>query len=246
MIAKVIMNNREFYSHVFAYFNPGFHECVVVYDDEKEKFEMINVYDTKPSLKRKVFIIDTNTETMIEKKFIKLSYKTSYKDCLGYDWILNNVELIKNIKDNKIVEDKFIKLAKELNSNIESDEWTLVKNEKDVKNLMTAAWEFHDSVIANVEYKMKETYDSSSKVSVLFKECWECEILLEFIGDVYIQFSVDDKNIPDILDSNILFNDGYIYWVDDYIEDVKEISEEHIYFRARSLKWKMINKKMDC
>ena len=39
------------------------------------------------------------------------------------------------------------------------------------------------------------------------------------------------------------FNDGYVYWVDDYIENVKDLSEEYIYFRGRSLKWKMINKK---
>ena len=60
-----------------------------------------------------------------------------------------------------------------------------------------------------------------------------------------IHFNLDDRNTTEILDSNILFDNGYIYWIDDYIEDVKNISEENIYFRARSLKWKMINKKDD-
>lgn len=45
------------------------------------------------------------------------------------------------------------------------------------------------------------------------------------------------------MDANILFDDGYVYWVDEFIENVNEISDDFIYFRGRSLKWKMINKK---
>ena len=32
---------REYYSYVFAKFYSGFHETVVVYDDENEKFELL-------------------------------------------------------------------------------------------------------------------------------------------------------------------------------------------------------------
>lgn len=73
MIAKVVTNGREYYSYVFAKFNPGFYETVIVFDDENEKFELLNVYDTKPSLKRKIFIIDTDMDGMVEKPEIKLS-----------------------------------------------------------------------------------------------------------------------------------------------------------------------------
>ena len=48
--------------------------------------------------------------------------------------------------------------------------------------------------------------------------------------------------MPDIMDSNILFHDGFVYWVDDCIESVDNITEDFIYFRARSLAWKMITK----
>ena len=106
---------------------------------------------------------------------------------------------------------------------------------------MTAAWGFHDSELNNISYKLMEIGEPSV-VQVLFIDCWECDILLEFKGDVLIHFNLDDRNTTEILDANILFNNGYIYWIDDYIEDVNNISEENIYFRARSLKWKMINK----
>jgi len=76
MLAKIVSDNREYYSHIFAKFSPGWYECVIVFDTENKRFELLNVYNTKPSLKRKVFIIDTDIADMVEKKEIKLSVET--------------------------------------------------------------------------------------------------------------------------------------------------------------------------
>lgn len=243
MIAKVVSKEREYYSYVFAKFNPGFYETVIVFDDENEKFELLNVYDTKPSLKRKIFIIDTDMDGMVEKPEIKISLISTLKNCFGYDWIIENIELIKDIKSKNSIDKKYIELAKEINKKIEVSEWKYVKNEKDAKDLLHAAWGFHDAELDNISYKLKETYNDPSVVQVLFTGCWECDILLEFQRDVLIHFNIDDNCSHEIMDSNILFNDGYVYWVDDYIEDIKELNDSYIYFRGRSLKWKMINKK---
>ncbi len=110
---------------------------------------------------------------------------------------------------------------------------------------MHAAWGFHDAILDNISYKVKEVYNDPSVVQVLFTGCWECDILLEFQRDVLIHFNTDDYNSYEIMDSNILFDDGYVYWVDDNIENVKEINNSYIYFRGRSLKWKMITKKIE-
>ena len=50
MLAKISSDNREYYSHIFAKFNPGWYECVIVFDTENKQFELLNVYNTKPSL----------------------------------------------------------------------------------------------------------------------------------------------------------------------------------------------------
>ena len=242
MIARVQYKGKAYYSYVFAKFNPGFYETVIVFDNENEKFELINVYDTKPSLKRKIFIIDTDMEGMIEKSEIKLSLINTLKNCFGYDWIIENIELIKDIKNANNIDKKYIELAKEINKKIEVSEWKYVKNEKDAKDLLHAAWGFHDAELDNISYKLKETYNDPSVVQVLFTGCWECDILLEFKKDVLIHFNFDDNTMPDIMDSNILFHDGFVYWVDDCIESVDNITEDFIYFRARSLAWKMITK----
>ena len=243
MIAKVVSKEREYYSYVFAKFNPGFYETIIVFDNENEKFELLNVYDTKPSLKRKIFIIDTDMDGMVEKPEIKLSLISTLKNCFGYEWIIENIELIKDIKSENNIDKKYIELAKEINKKIEVSEWKYVKNEKDAKDLLHAAWGFHDAELDNISYKLKETYNDPSVVQILFTGCWECDILLEFQRDVLIHFNIDDNCSHEIFDSNILFDNGYIYWVNDYIENVKDLSEEYIYFRGRSLKWKMINKK---
>lgn len=242
MIAKVVSGNREYYSHVFAMFNPGWHQCVVVFDSENEKFELLNVYKTMPYLKRKVFIIDTDKTDMIEQKEIKISVTTKYENCVGYSWILENHDLIKSIKARKTVDEKYIQLAVTLNNSIDTGEWKYVKSQKDAENLLSASWGFHDATLANISYKVKENYDEPSIVQVLFTGCWECDILLEFKKDVLVHFNVNDNNTFEILDSNIIFHDGFIYWVDDCIENVSDITEEYIYFRARSLAWKMVVK----
>ncbi|MBQ9715012.1 MAG: hypothetical protein IJV77_01230 [Clostridia bacterium] len=243
MIAKIVANDREYYSYIFAKFDPGFYETVIVFDDENEKFEFLNVYDVKPSLKRKVFVIDADVDGMVEKEAIKLSWVKSFKNCFGFGWILDNIDLITRIKEGKTIDSKFIGLAKKINNRLNISEWNYVKNEKDAQDLLHAAWGFHDAVLDNISYKLKETFDDPSVVQVLFTGCWECDILLEFKRDVLIHFNVDDMNSHEIFDSTILFDDGYIYWVDDNIENVKEIQDDYIYFRARSLRWKMITKK---
>ena len=152
MLAKIVSDNREYYSHILAKFSPGWYECVIVFDTENKRFELLNVYNTKPSLKRKVFIIDTDTADMVEKKEIKLSMVTTYKDCFGYSWLLDNCDLIKQIKDGKPVDEKYIKIAEEQNKNIDTGEWKRVKNLKDANNLLSAAWGFHDARIKNISY----------------------------------------------------------------------------------------------
>ena len=252
MVAKIVSKEREYYSRVFATFNPGWHQCVIVFDDENQMFELCEVYDRIPFLKRNVFITDTDQDKMIETEEIKLSWKTVCKNCLGYDWILNNPDLIRQIKERKDVDPKYVQMAREANRTIDKSEWHTVKKKKDADNLISAAWGFHDAILERISYQTKdpakEAYDAPSRVQVLFTACWNCDILLEFCGDVSIHFGVDDHTMPQIMDCNILFCDGFVYWIDDLgVASVTDITNEHTYFRARSLKWKMITKKdTDC
>lgn len=244
MIAKILTkDNREYYSYVFAKFNPGFYETVIVFDEEKDKFELLNVYEVNPYIIRKVFIIDTDTNDWVSKDSIKVSLLFKYKECSGYDWMINDIELIKAIIDGNQVEASYKIKAKELNNNIDKSEWRYVKNQKDAEDLLTAAWGFHDAYIKDIKYfDVEDTEEGTRKVQVLFGGCWSCEIILEFNRDVLIHFVSEDDADNCVYSSNIIFHDGFVYWVGEDVETFSDIEDYLTYFKARSLKWKMINK----
>ena len=245
MIAKILTkDNREYYSYVFAKFNPGFYETVIVFDEENDKFELLNVYEVNPYIIRKVFIIDADTKSWVSKDSIKVSLLSKYKECSGYDWMINDIELIKAIIDGKQVDNSYKVKAKKLNKNIDKSEWHYVKTQKDAEDLLTAAWGFHDAYVKDIKYfDAIDTEDGTRKVQVLFGGCWSCEIILEFNTDVLIHFVSEDDATNDFYSSNIIFHDGFIYWVGDDVKSVQDIADYFTYFKARFLKWKLINAK---
>ena len=240
MIAKVLTkSNREFCSHIFATFNSGWYTKVIVFDEKENKFKLVDMFNKHP-LKRKVFIIDTDCSDWIEKDEIKLSTFTKFKCCKGYEWIINNSKLINDIRKNNLIDNEIREKAKELNSSINKDDWHYIKDQKDIENLMTASFGFHDAYISDIKYLKKETYDGQTTVQVLFSNCWESEFLLEFEKDVIIHMVSNDDYDNEIFDSTVFFENGYIYWVDEEIKNASEIQENFTYFKARSLKWKCI------
>ena len=75
---------------------------------------------------------------------------------------------------------------------------------------------------------------------MLFGGCWNCEIMLEFNRDVLIHLVSKDDCCNYFCSSSIIFDNGFIYWVGEDIEAASDIEDYLTYFKARSLKWKMI------
>ena len=241
MIVKVLTkDNREYYSTVFAKINTGWNQQYIVFDDEK-KFDLVRVYELTPSIIRKVFIIDNDTSNWIFKDKITVSSNTEYEKCGGLDWIINDLELFDLIINGNKLDESILKKAKQLNNKIIKKEWHEIKTQKDIENLFSAAWGFHDSHVQDIKFTniIDNTYDPS-KVQVCFTSCWNCDIILEFESDVLIHYISNDQAYNEFFDANILFEDDYIYWIGENIKSLAELKDYHIYFRGRSLKWKMI------
>lgn len=153
-----------------------------------------------------------------------------------------NIYNTKTYFKKKVFINVYIDKAVNVNNLIDNSEWHYVKNQKDVEDLMAASWGFHDSYLADIKYLKKEFYNDPTKIQFLFTGCWECNILLEFERDVLMYFISDDENSGEILNSNIIFDNGFVYWGDECIKDISEITDEYTYIRGRSLKWKMITK----
>lgn len=54
------------------------------------------------------------------------------------------------------------------------------------------------------------------------------------------------KDTSEIMSSNVFFENGFTYWVDDCnIKSEKELNEDTNYFRARTLSWKQLTEYND-
>ncbi|MDE6401449.1 MAG: hypothetical protein K2L54_02430 [Clostridiales bacterium] len=144
---------------------------------------------------------------------------------------MNNPSLIKDIEHGKSVAEEYILRAVALNKTIISNEWTDVVTDSDAENLLAAALNFHDSTIKSISC-------AKDKITVVFENCWDSTVVLEFEGDIAMRYIDNDLN--PIFDSQIIFDDGYVFWVDDRIKSIADIKDDYIVFRGRNLRWKQI------
>lgn len=236
MIAKIVdENKREYYSAVFAICDNGWNTAVIVFDREKYRFSFVRMYRHPKNLVRGVFIVDCDEEGFVENRSVKINPFKTIHHVSGYPWLVDNRELFIKILKNKQVDESYKETADRINQGIVIEEWTLVKNEQDMKNLMSAAWGFHDGVIE----KIVENGDSDS-LEVVFSGCWGSRITLLFQSDVH--FSSDETESQEfIFGSNVFFENGFVYWVDDFdINSETELiaAKDIRYFKARTLSWK--------
>ncbi len=240
MICKILNDNKHTYTTVVLglIYDPinDFSTRVIVLDEHKENIIVKPMYQITPSIKRKVFIIDADTEGWQKKKvFFKGKILKKHRLVEGYEWILDS------LKDMKF-EEKAILQAKELDKQKDSLEWHYVNNESDIKSLMEAAWNFHDSYITKIQYLSKVASNdiTTSQLLVVFEGCWECSIELIFEDIALIHYPLDPQFSLELFEGTILLHNDYVYFVDDKITDVSEIEDCFICFKSRSLKWKMI------
>ena len=136
MLAKVLtQDNREYESIIFATFNSGWDQAVIVYDNYTNKLELVRIYEVEPSIIRKVFIIDADASDWVFKDKIKLISNVEYSKCGGYSWIIDDLELLQSIFDKKDIElgktlcEKVVFLER-----IDSKIYTNAINKKEIKD----------------------------------------------------------------------------------------------------------------
>lgn len=242
MIAIINGTDYYFYSYVFALLKNEARVLAVIFDATSDKFELTDVYESKYSLNRKVSIVDYDTDGLIEKSEITLASFTA-TECCGYDWLLNNTDLLIAIEQNAPVDKKYIRMARTLNSTIDLDKWHEIKNTDDIDELQNMAGGFHDSYLADVDY-IRADYESQSnaKIRVTFELYNNYDLILEFEGDISIHYEFcNGANY--IYLASVILGKNRCYWVegnDDY--RICDINEKSDYFAAKTLKWKIVPK----
>ena len=239
MIAKIVeKDKREYYSIVFAICYNGWDTAVIVFDNDKNKFSFVTMYRYTKGLTRSVFIIDGNEEDFVKNRVININLFKKIKNINGYDWLVDEAKVFADIVKGKEINEEYKKKAIQLNESIVLKEWTLVKNEQDIENLMSVAWGFHDGIIEKVIFNSE-----IDNLEVIFSGCWGSKITLSFQADPAVKVSFDKQFMQEIMSSSIFFENSFVYWVDDdAIGSVQQLEENKDiqYFRARALSWKQV------
>lgn len=161
------------------------------------------------------------------------------KNCAGYPWLINNVDLIKNIEKGKPINEEYIKFAINMNSTIDPDAWNEVNTQEDAEDMMNHVGGFHDWYLISIEAK-SDPYEGDLKSTVLLKFSSQAafDVLLEFDG-AFIKYNFCPANRI-YLSSTIV--DEYVYWVDGEEELTLKDIERYSYIQGNKLRWKFILK----
>lgn len=237
MIAKIAEDNkREYFSTVFALHNNGWHTAVIVFDNEKQQFAYVRMYPGNSYIIRKVFLIDCSKQDFLLNRSVKISPFRTLHNVEGYPWLLNDTKLFSDIVNGKDVDSRYKEIAIQRNASIHTCEWTLVQNKQAAENLQSTAWGFHDGIIESYRYDA-----DTDCVEVVFTGCWGSKITLRFQADPKVHIHLSDPIAYYVADSSIFFDNGYVYWTDDYSIDSEEklcSAADVNYFAARALYWK--------
>ena len=243
MYVRIKYQNKIYYSYVFAHFECDYMPQYVVYDPVDDKFDIVAYFSKKCDGHRQVGFMNENENDFVYKKELKLNMGLVNK-CAGYSWLIENVDLIKDIEEGKPISEEYVRIAKEMNSTIDPDAWNEVVTEEDAEDMMNHVGGFHDWYLVGMECK-SDPYDCfvDSKLQLRFTSQAAFDVLLEFEGGIYVKYGFYSSN--EIYLSSIVFNKEHKYWVDGEEELNFEDIEQYQYIQGNKLRWKFILKEKE-
>ena len=110
-----------------------------------------------------------------------------------------------------------------------------INSDNDIRDLAWASGGFHDAFIA-------EKKESEDALYILFDGTWGCKIQVWLEGEVSYDISGRDpeKWDPYWFGSTVAIEDGFVYLIDDEVDSVKELPQNACWFKARTMKYRVI------
>ena len=238
MYVRVEYKGKSYYSYVFAYFKYDYMDQYVVFDSIDNKFDIVSYFSLKSNGHRQIGFMNENEDNFVYVKELNLNMGLVEK-CAGYPWIIENVNLIKDIEEGNPIDIEYINIAKNMNLTINPDAWNEVETKEDAEDMMNHVGGFHDWYLVGIEAK-SDPYDCDfiSKVQLKFTSQAAFDVLVEFDG-AYIKYNFCSANR--IYLSTVIV-DEYVYWIDgEENVDLKYI-EDYQYIQGNKLRWKFILK----
>lgn len=245
MIAKVVLDDREFYSFVFAEFTANYRNYAVVFDSKNNEFLCVKFLQEKPFVRRIVFI-DLDKTNWIKGKNIKLNANCAKffnaefaKKVEGINWLLDAPNLLSDIIENKQIFEEYLQIASEINANINPDAWHIVKNKQDIEILMDFICGFHDKSLVGFSYFRMENYEDFTKIQMTFDTFCQSHFIMEFEENVSVVFDAPEAPITFFYAGSVLFDGEFFYWCDDDAQSVEDLKNLNV-VKGKRLKWKVV------
>jgi hypothetical protein len=245
MIAKIKYDDKEYLSYVFLEGLYNYRPRAIVFNTKEDKFEYLDKLKSDYSTERNYSIIIYFTKEMVYKKEIELPKYTLNK-CYGYHWLINNKELLDNIFLGKEVDEKYKEIARQMNSSINLDTWTEIKNQEDADDLLDITGGLHDCYMLESKIKFDPCAPELKFIVSIqnkYEHTDEYDILFDFSGEIET-----NKFCPTVLEriylTSILYDEeeGYVYWVNGNDELSLIDIPTHEYIKCRNFRWKLVEK----
>ena len=239
MYARIEYKGKAYYSYVFAYFKYDYMPHYVVYDPIDEKFDIVAYFSAKCDGHRQIGLMNEHEDGFVRKSSLTINMG-EINDCVGYPWLIEDVSVLKAIELSEKVDEKYLKLAEEMNAGIDPDRWNEITNEDEAEDMMNHTGGFHDWYLISITAKSNPySCEEEATVQLKFNSQAAFDAILEFEGCICIDFGFGTYNM--IYSSSVIFKDDMVYWVNsDEIDfdDIKNYSN----VGAKKLRWKFVVK----
>lgn len=147
MLAVIKNGEEQYISYILAISNNNrfMEDEIIVFDKTYSYLKKMSLYSSireKNSSARKL-IMQASIISYEDEEFIKGKWS-------GYEFIINNKELMKQLLSDKLVNINSIKGIEKYAINPIIPEWFKINNDKDIKNLMYVSSKFNDATLEEV------------------------------------------------------------------------------------------------
>ncbi len=225
MIARIKTANGVVYDTVvFAVINDRHNSQFLCFDETLKALRWISYYRKISLMKSKLqlIVIEATQDGWITEGKTK-----------GYDWILSDKRYLKMIQNHGPLPDQIMARCKALQDAVSLPEWREITDEKSVNDFLSATGLCHDGCILAIE--------SEGDFTTVSMEIWG--------GTVHVRLEnaklspnciVGYGNIGEILDSSVFFENGRVYWTNEYcINSTDQFLEELCHFSGTRMFWKI-------
>ena len=239
MYARIEYKGKVYYSYVFAYFKYDYMPRYVVYDPIDKRFDIVAYFSAKCDGRRQIGLMNEHEYGFVRNPKLTINMG-EINDCVGYPWLIEDAEVLKSIESSGLADEKYIKLAEEMNAGIDPDKWNEITNEDEAEDMMNHTGGFHDWYLISITAKSNPySCEEAATVQLKFNSQAAFDTILEFEDCICIDFAFGMYNR--IYSSSVIFKDDMVYWVDSDEVDFNCI-KKYSSIRAKKLRWKFVVK----